>query len=172
MKEKISKAIDEKVESSNRINNMAQALMGHPDLLKHPMMLKQAKRDYDSLSAIGGEIDKLYGTLPYKLNSLDKSNIRHPYANAKLVRKYPEEFVRELGIMKEDADRLENKPEWDTESDLLNNEYGLKLGKEYPTAPDIVLFDRILDNFGLPVPTRDKLHGYVQKKEYLNNPRF
>lgn len=166
MKNKISRAL------SKEGSNFVRALLQHPNFIKTPNMFLSAMDDFDKMTAVGGEIDKLYNTLPYKLSPLDKSNIRHPYANAKLIRKFPESYVKELGDFKEDFDKLENKPQWDTESDLLNNEFGLRLGKEYPTAPDIVLFDRILDNFGLPVPTRDKLHGYVQKTEYLNNPRF
>lgn len=145
------------------VKKLSKALMGYPELYMHPVMLSKAKKDYEELSKKNGLIDQLYDTLPYTPSGHDKSNIRHPYANAQLIRKYPEEFVRALGKYKEDVDLLDNKPMWDTEEDLINNEYGIGLGKEYMTAPDIVLFDRIIDNFGLPVPQRDVLHGYVQK---------
>ena len=147
-----------------KMNRIYNALMNYPNLYNNKMDLLRATLYYNTLSKDKGEIDKLYDTLPYKeaLTDIDKSNIRHPYANAQYIRKgYTEDFVRDLGKFKEDVDQIENKPMWDTQGDLVNNEYGIKLGKQYPTAPNIILFDEILQHFGLPIPARNNtLYGY------------
>lgn len=142
-------------------SRLALTLLGFPRLFKHPTMLKNAKQEYDNIKADGGEIDQLYDSLPYVLTNDDKSNLRHPYANAKFIRKYPENFVKDLGNYKEVNDILEGKGWDDTKSDLINNQYGLELGKQYINAPNEIIFTNLLEHFGLPVmPLNGILHGY------------
>lgn len=139
-----------------------KALVKYPELYRHPGYTIQAKKDYEDIKKENGILDNFYYELPYKLTSQQKSDVRHPFAAAVLAQKYPEQFVRELGQYKEDIDILDNKPLWDTEQDLKNNEYGIELGKNYPTAPNIILFDKILMKNNLSVPTRNNtLYGYI-----------
>ena len=139
-----------------------KALYNYPTLWQNPIMLKQANDDYNAIKSKNGFIEQMYSTLPYTLTDQDKSDIRHPITNYKFMQKYPEDFVRDLGKFKEDADQEDSKPLWDTEQDLINNEFGIELYKKYPYAPDIIIFDKILQKNGLPIPLRNnKLFGYI-----------
>ncbi len=80
------------------------------------------------------------------------------------MQKYPEDFVRELGLFKEDADLIDFKPIDDTLGDYINNEKGINIGKKYPYAPDDILFNETLTEVGLPITPRNNiLYGYVGK---------
>lgn len=151
--------IDENVKKILKVSN---ALLNYPNLYKHPKMLYDANKDYEAIKAKNGELEQQYSLLPYELGDQSKSDVRHPYTNAKFVRKYPEEFVRDLGRFKEDVDQIDKKPLWDTQEDLQNNEFGIQLGKEYINAPDVILFDKVLEHSNLPIPLRNNtLYGYI-----------
>lgn len=146
----------------DRKTKEAKEFLKYRQFLQHPFLTIQAKKDYDNIKKENGILDNLYNELPYKLTNQNKSDIRHPFASAVLTQKYPEQLIRELGQYKEDVDILKNKPLWDTEEDLKNNELGLELGKKYPTAPQNILFDMILQEKGLPIPLRNNtLYGYI-----------
>ena len=150
------------LENLLRKAKLSAALLPYPKLWMHPTRLKNAKKDYDLIKADNGEIEQLYKTLSYDLTNDDKSNIRHPYTNAKFVRKDSSDFVDDLGKYKEFVDALDNKPWDDTKSDLINNEYGINLGLRYPDAPDVFLFDNVLQHSNLPVPARNNtIYGYI-----------
>ena len=137
-------------------------LKKYPDLYKHPIMLNQAINDYEAIKSENGYIEQMYKTLPYSLTPQNKSDIRHPLTNYEFMKSYPENFVRDLGKFKEEIDQEENKPLWDTKQDLINNEFGIELYKKYPNAPSIIIFDKIIQNAGLPLPARNnKLFGYI-----------
>lgn len=120
--------------------------------------------DYNMIKAPApiGDLDNKYNSMTYMPPNPAKNAIRHYYTNAKFMQKYPEDFVRELGAFKEDADQNDNKPLEDTEIDFINNEKGLALGKKYPKAPDNFLFDYIIQDIGLPLsPRNNTLYGYI-----------
>lgn len=151
--------LDEKIK---RTLNISKVFLKYPNLYKHPVMLYNANKDYNYIKETNGEIDKQYNLLPYELSNQNKSDIRHPYTNAKFIRKYPIKFVQDLGNFKEDVDQIYQKPLYDTLEDLKNNQYGIELGKKFINAPDIVLFDKILEHNNLPIPLRNNtLYGYI-----------
>ena len=76
-----------------------------------------------------GELERLYHNVPYNLTNA-KNDLRHYYTNAAMLKKYPEQFVRDLGAFKEDADLLDNRSLYDTNGDFVNNEKGINLGKK------------------------------------------
>lgn len=145
-----------------RKSKLALALLGFPKLLRHPKMLNNALNDYEEIKKDNGEIEQLYNAYPYVLSSDDKSNLRHTYTNAKFIRQYPEYFLDNLGKYKEFVDTLDFKPKEDTKLDLINNQYGIELGKQYLTAPNVTIFDETLQHFGLPIlPRNNVLYGYI-----------
>lgn len=132
--------------------------------LKNIPQLSNALIDYNMIKAPGllGDLDRKYDTMTYMPSNSAKNTIRHYYTSAKFAQKYPEDFVRELGAFKEDADQNDNKPLEDTEIDFINNERGIALGKKYPKAPDNFLFDYIIQDIGLPLsPRKNTLYGYI-----------
>lgn len=144
------------------INTLYETLKQYPRLKNNLPLLYKANKDYNAIKAPGGELEQLYKQLPYPLTEENKSDIRHPYTNAKFIRKYAEEYVRDLGNFKESVDQQTNRPLQDTINDLVNNEYGINLGLRYPNAPDIFLFDNVLQHSNLPVPARNNtLYGYI-----------
>ena len=105
-----------------------------------------------------------YRSMGIEPSNFHKNVLRHYYTNAKLIQKYPEKFLRDLGSFKEDADRIDSKPLEDTQEDFRNNERGINLGKKYPYAPSDFLFDQIREDIGLPLsPRNNKLFGYILK---------
>jgi hypothetical protein len=150
------------LEELSQNSKYLKSLSKYPNLWKNPQMLLEANKDYNDIKAKNGFIEQMYATLPYELNDKNMSDIRHPLTNYKFMQKYPEDFVRDLGKFKEDADQDDKKPLWDTQEDLINNEFGIDLYKKYPTAPDIIIFDKIIQNAGLPLPLRNNtLYGYI-----------
>lgn len=144
------------------ITKKFNTLKKYPKLYSHPFMLKEANKDYEAIIAPNGELEKQYNSLPYQLTDNQKSDVRHPYTNALFVRKYPANFLRELGAFKEDYDLQSGRTIDDSLGDLEHNEYGITLGQRYPLAPKTFLFDRVLQYSNLPVPARkNKLYGYI-----------
>lgn len=148
---------------------MEKYLENYRNLSKYPSLrnkwkLGNAMLDYYLIKAPApfGDLDNKYNSMTY-MPSLDaKNTIRHYYTNAKFIQKYPENFVRELGAFKEDADQNDQKSLVDTNEDFINNEKGIKLGKKYPKAPDNFLFDYIIQDIGLPLsPRNNTLYGYI-----------
>jgi hypothetical protein len=139
----------------DRKTKEAKEFLKYRQFLQHPFLTIQAKKDYDDIKKENGILDNLYNELPYKLTNQNKSDIRHPFASAVLTQKYPEQLVRELGQYKEDVDILKNKPLWDTEEDLKNNELGIELGKKYPNMSPNNLFYLILDEKNLAEPLKE-----------------
>lgn len=112
-----------------------------------------------------GELERLYHNVPYNLTNA-KNDLRHYYTNAVMLKKYPEQFVRDLGAFKEDADLLDNKSLYDTKGDFVNNEKGINLGKKYKNAPKSYLFDYIIQDIGLPLTHKNnKYYGYINNLE-------
>ena len=138
----------------------------YPNLTNNKGDLFKAVIDYSLIKAPYplGDLEQKYRSMEVKPSNFHKNILRHYYTNAKLIQKYPENFLRDLGSFKEDADRIDSKPLEDTQEDFRNNERGINLGKKYPYAPSDFLFDQIREDIGLPLsPRNNKLFGYILK---------
>lgn len=160
---KITKTINYIKEKKGQIRPLAKAFFKYPNLYNHPVLFAKSLIDYHNMKKSNGELEQLYNTLPYDLMNDDKSTVRHPHTNARFIQMgYPEDFVRDLGSFKEDADQIDNKSMDDTLGDLEHNEYGIELGQKYPTAPKLIIFDKVLNHYGYPIPARrNRLYGYI-----------
>ena len=141
-------------------------------LNNNPGLVAQALMDYNYIKAPypWGDLDRKYRAMTFMPNVDNKNDIRHIYTNAILTQKYPEEFVRELGLFKEDADLIDFKDIDDTFGDYINNEIGINIGKKYPFAPNEIIFNETLNTIGLPLtPRKNKLYGYAIVNEEPKN---
>ena len=129
----------------------------YPELRKAPIQTYKAYKIYDDLA--NRDLDLYYNRLKNYPNDLQKEIHRHTATAAVLGQKYPEEFVRELGYLKEYSDLQGGQSYKNSLFDLDNNENGIFISKQHPKASNTELYDIILK----------KLGGDTQRELYWQN---
>jgi len=132
----------------------------YPEIRKHPIDTIKANNIYKKLSK--SELDAYYNTLLNYPTDEQKEEHRHTATSAILAQKYPEEFVRQLGQLKEYSDQLDGQSKENSVFDMKNNENGILIGKENPKVRNDVIYDIIMQN----------IRGDIEHKPTINTPLF
>ena len=130
----------------------------YPEIKKHPIRTFKANKTYKKLSK--SELDAYYDTLLNYPTDEEKEKHRHSATSAVLVKEHPEEFVRQLGQLKEYSDQIDGQSKENSVFDLKNNEIGIQIGKENPYARNDVIYDIIMK----------KIRGDIEHKPIINIP--
>ena len=136
----------------------------YPELRKAPRMLYIANKIYEDMA--NKDLDLYYNRLKHYPTDLQKETHRHTATAAVLGQKYPEEFVRELGYLKEYSDLQNGQSYKNSLFDLDNNENGIFIAKQYPKATNTELYDLILKQLG--GDTERELYWQNQPHIYKN----
>ncbi len=129
----------------------------YPEIKNHPIMFYEANKIYENLAK--KDLDLYYNRLKNYPSDTQKETHRHTATAAVLGQKYPEEFVRQLGYLKEYSDLSNGQSYKNSLFDLDNNENGIFIAKQYPKASNTELYDIILKQMG----------GDTQRKLYFQN---
>ena len=114
----------------------------YKNLRWHPIRMIKANNLYNDL--VNRELDQYYNRLRNYPSDLQKETHRHTAASALLSQLYPENFVRELGDLKEYADIKSGQDPNNSVFDKKNNEIGISLGKRYPKYSHYEMYDEIM----------------------------
>lgn len=129
----------------------------YPELRKAPIQLYKAYKIYDDLA--NRDLDLYYNRLKNYPTDLQKEIHRHTATAAVLSQLYPDEFVRQLGNLKEYSDLQTGQSNSNSVFDLKNNENGIKIGKQYPNLSRTQIYDVILN----------QLRGDTERELYWQN---
>ena len=135
----------------------------YPEIKKHPIRTYKANQTYKKLSK--SELDAYYDTLLNYPTDEEKEKHRHSATSAVLVKEHPEEFVRQLGQLKEYSDQMDGQLKENSDFDLKNNEIGIQIGKENPYVRNDVLYDIIMKNIRGDIEHKPIINAstYIQK---------
>ena len=129
----------------------------YPELKKAPIQTYNAYKIYNDMA--NNDLDEYYNRLRNYPTDLQKEIHRHTATAAVLGQKYPEEFVRQLGYLKEYSDLNGGQSYKNSLFDLDNNENGIFIAKQYPKASNTEIYDTILKQIG----------GDTTRELYLQN---